>query len=109
MLWLIPVNAALARVTSLLTYATWKFPEMMSGLQQVRESGLDTGSFRDPAAAFTAAWTVDPARCHGNQPLLVLRLVRFWSIEERAPQAVASLPNGLCCAFSTTGSVLAAG
>ncbi|TNN01416.1 WD repeat and SOCS box-containing protein 1 [Takifugu flavidus] len=37
------------------------------------------------------------------------RLVRFWSIEERAPQAVAYLPNGLCCAFSTTGSVLAAG
>uniref|UniRef100_H3CHC2 WD repeat and SOCS box-containing protein 1 n=1 Tax=Tetraodon nigroviridis TaxID=99883 RepID=H3CHC2_TETNG len=37
------------------------------------------------------------------------RLVRFWSMEERAPQAVASLPNGLCCAFSTTGSVLAAG
>lgn len=44
-----------------------------------------------------------------TQTLLVLRLVRFWSIEERAPQAVASLPNGLCCAFSTTGSVLAAG
>lgn len=42
-------------------------------------------------------------------PLLLPRLVRFWSIEDRAPQAVASLPNGLCCAFSTTGSVLAAG
>lgn len=39
----------------------------------------------------------------------LLRLVRFWSIEERAPQAIASLSNGLCCAFSTEGSVLAAG
>lgn len=37
------------------------------------------------------------------------RLVRFWSIEERAPQAIASLSNGLCCAFSAEGSVLAAG
>uniref|UniRef100_A0A8C5EQ53 Uncharacterized protein n=1 Tax=Gouania willdenowi TaxID=441366 RepID=A0A8C5EQ53_GOUWI len=37
------------------------------------------------------------------------RLVRFWSIEERAPQAIASLANGLCCAFSAEGSVLAAG
>uniref|UniRef100_A0A1A8G9J5 WD repeat and SOCS box-containing protein 1 n=1 Tax=Nothobranchius korthausae TaxID=1143690 RepID=A0A1A8G9J5_9TELE len=37
------------------------------------------------------------------------RLVRFWSIEERAPQAIAPLSNGLCCAFSAEGSVLAAG
>ncbi|MEQ2173446.1 WD repeat and SOCS box-containing protein 1, partial [Goodea atripinnis] len=35
--------------------------------------------------------------------------VRFWSIEERAPQAIASLSNGLCCGFSPEGSVLAAG
>ena len=41
--------------------------------------------------------------------LSLLRLVRFWSIEERAPQAIAPLPNGLCCAFSTEGSVLSAG
>ncbi|KAI3353950.1 hypothetical protein L3Q82_005157 [Scortum barcoo] len=39
----------------------------------------------------------------------VARLVRFWSMEERAPQAVSSLSNGLCCAFSAEGSVLAAG
>ncbi|KAM8904653.1 WD repeat and SOCS box-containing protein 1 isoform 1-T1 [Spinachia spinachia] len=37
------------------------------------------------------------------------RLVRFWSIEERAPQAIGSLSSGLCCAFSAEGSVLAAG
>ncbi|KAJ0063852.1 hypothetical protein NL108_012546 [Boleophthalmus pectinirostris] len=37
------------------------------------------------------------------------RLVRFWSIEQRAPQAIAALPNGLCCAFSPEGGVLAAG
>ncbi|XP_060928445.1 WD repeat and SOCS box-containing protein 1 [Limanda limanda] len=37
------------------------------------------------------------------------RLVRFWSIEERAPQAIAPLTNGLCCAFSPEGSVLSAG
>lgn len=41
--------------------------------------------------------------------LSLLRLVRFWSIEERAPQAIASLSNGLSCAFSAEGSVLAAG
>ncbi|XP_071378305.1 WD repeat and SOCS box-containing protein 1 isoform X2 [Centroberyx affinis] len=46
---------------------------------------------------------------HKATILLELGLVRFWSIEERAPQAIASLPNGLCCAFSTEGSVLAAG
>lgn len=38
-----------------------------------------------------------------------VRLVRFWSLEDRAPQAIATLPNGLCCAFSPEGSVLAAG
>ncbi|CAL9684653.1 unnamed protein product [Knipowitschia caucasica] len=37
------------------------------------------------------------------------KLVRFWSIEQRAPQAIASLPNSLCCAFSPEGGVLAAG
>ncbi|XP_036392221.1 WD repeat and SOCS box-containing protein 1 [Megalops cyprinoides] len=37
------------------------------------------------------------------------RLVRWWSIEERSPQAIAPLANGLCCAFSADGSVLAAG
>ncbi|XP_034024507.1 WD repeat and SOCS box-containing protein 1 [Thalassophryne amazonica] len=37
------------------------------------------------------------------------RLVRFWSIEERAPEAIGPLNDGLCCAFSADGSVLAAG
>uniref|UniRef100_A0A3P9KLQ4 WD repeat and SOCS box containing 1 n=1 Tax=Oryzias latipes TaxID=8090 RepID=A0A3P9KLQ4_ORYLA len=37
------------------------------------------------------------------------RLIRFWSIEEKAPQAIAFLSNGLCCSFSTDGKVLAAG
>jgi WD repeat/SOCS box-containing protein 1 len=37
------------------------------------------------------------------------RLVRFWNIEDKAPQAISSLTNGLCCAFSTDGSVVAAG
>lgn len=37
------------------------------------------------------------------------RLVRFWSIDEKSPQAIGPLTNGLCCAFSTNGSVLAAG
>ncbi|XP_072312489.1 WD repeat and SOCS box-containing protein 1 [Eucyclogobius newberryi] len=37
------------------------------------------------------------------------RLVRFWSLEQRAPQTITSLSNGLCCAFSPEGGVLAAG
>ncbi|XP_074869387.1 WD repeat and SOCS box-containing protein 1 isoform X2 [Carettochelys insculpta] len=37
------------------------------------------------------------------------KMVRFWSIEEDYPVQVAPLSNGLCCAFSTDGSVLAAG
>ncbi|KAJ8280929.1 hypothetical protein GJAV_G00061140 [Gymnothorax javanicus] len=37
------------------------------------------------------------------------RLIRFWNIEEGSPQALAPLTNGLCCAFSPDGSVLAAG
>ncbi|XP_029373796.1 WD repeat and SOCS box-containing protein 1 isoform X2 [Echeneis naucrates] len=46
---------------------------------------------------------------HKGTILLELGLVRFWSIEERAPQAIAPLSNGLCCAFSAEGSVLSAG
>ncbi|KAG8122704.1 hypothetical protein E2320_018143 [Naja naja] len=37
------------------------------------------------------------------------KLVRFWRIDEDYPVQVAPLKNGLCCAFSTDGSVLAAG
>lgn len=36
-------------------------------------------------------------------------MVRFWRIDEDCPVQVAPLSNGLCCAFSTDGSVLAAG
>ncbi|XP_040857612.1 WD repeat and SOCS box-containing protein 1 isoform X3 [Ochotona curzoniae] len=37
------------------------------------------------------------------------KMVRFWRIDEDHPVQVAPLNNGLCCAFSTDGSVLAAG
>uniref|UniRef100_A0A2K6GNH6 WD repeat and SOCS box-containing protein 1 n=3 Tax=Propithecus coquereli TaxID=379532 RepID=A0A2K6GNH6_PROCO len=37
------------------------------------------------------------------------KMVRFWRIDEDYPIQVAPLSNGLCCAFSTDGSVLAAG
>uniref|UniRef100_A0A5F8H6T8 WD repeat and SOCS box-containing protein 1 n=1 Tax=Monodelphis domestica TaxID=13616 RepID=A0A5F8H6T8_MONDO len=37
------------------------------------------------------------------------KMVRFWRIDEDFPVQVATLSNGLCCAFSTDGSVLAAG
>lgn len=36
-------------------------------------------------------------------------LVRFWRIDKSYPVEVAPLSKGLCCAFSTDGSVLAAG
>jgi len=36
-------------------------------------------------------------------------MVRFWRIDEEYPVQVAPLNNGLCCTFSTDGSVLAAG
>ena len=37
------------------------------------------------------------------------KMVRFWRIDEDYPVQVAPLSNGLCCAFSTDGSVLAGG
>ncbi|OCT92371.1 WD repeat and SOCS box-containing protein 1 isoform X2 [Xenopus laevis] len=36
-------------------------------------------------------------------------LVRFWRIDKSYPVEVAPLNKGICCAFSTDGSVLAAG
>lgn len=39
----------------------------------------------------------------------LFRMVRFWRIDEEYPVQVAPLNNGLCCTFSTDGSVLAAG
>ncbi|XP_044141014.1 WD repeat and SOCS box-containing protein 1 [Bufo gargarizans] len=37
------------------------------------------------------------------------KLVRFWRIDQSHPVEAAPLNKGLCCAFSTDGSVLAAG
>ncbi|XP_069470712.1 WD repeat and SOCS box-containing protein 1 [Ambystoma mexicanum] len=37
------------------------------------------------------------------------QMLRFWRIDETRPVEVAPLSNGLCCAFSTDGSVVAAG
>ncbi|XP_053502350.1 WD repeat and SOCS box-containing protein 1 [Ictalurus furcatus] len=57
-------------------------------------------------------WVRSVAFCHDGRHIASItddRLVRFWSIDEKSPQAIASLTNGLCCAFSTDGSVLAAG
>uniref|UniRef100_A0A671KWJ3 WD repeat and SOCS box-containing protein 1 n=1 Tax=Sinocyclocheilus anshuiensis TaxID=1608454 RepID=A0A671KWJ3_9TELE len=57
-------------------------------------------------------WVRSVAFCHDGWHIASVtddRLVRFWSISEKSPQAVAPLTNGLCCAFSTDGSVLAAG
>jgi WD repeat/SOCS box-containing protein 1 len=36
-------------------------------------------------------------------------MMRFWRNDEDYPVQVALLSDGLCCAFSTGGSVLAAG
>ncbi|XP_028662929.1 WD repeat and SOCS box-containing protein 1 [Erpetoichthys calabaricus] len=57
-------------------------------------------------------WVRSVSFCHDGLHIASIcddRMVRFWSIDETSPQAVAPLSNGLCCAFSTDGSVLAAG
>ncbi|XP_041919278.1 WD repeat and SOCS box-containing protein 1 [Alosa alosa] len=57
-------------------------------------------------------WVRSVAFCHDGRHIATItddRLVRFWNIEEKSPQAIAPVANGLCCAFSTGGSVLAAG
>lgn len=57
-------------------------------------------------------WVRSVAFCHDGRHIASVtddRLMRFWSIGEKSPQAIAPLTNGLCCAFSTDGSVLAAG
>ncbi|KAI5932400.1 WD repeat and SOCS box-containing protein 1 [Manis javanica] len=46
---------------------------------------------------------------HTGDILMELGMVRFWRIGEDHPVQVAPLSNGLCCAISTNGSVLAAG
>ncbi|KAF5904376.1 WD repeat and SOCS box-containing protein 1, partial [Clarias magur] len=57
-------------------------------------------------------WVRSVAFCHDGRHIASItddRLVRFWSIDEKSPQAITSFTNGLCCAFSTDGGVLAAG
>ncbi|XP_023678972.1 WD repeat and SOCS box-containing protein 1 isoform X1 [Paramormyrops kingsleyae] len=57
-------------------------------------------------------WVRSVAFCHDGLHVASVtddRLVRFWNIAEASPQAISPLTNGLCCAFSTDGSVLAAG
>ncbi|XP_041733926.1 WD repeat and SOCS box-containing protein 1 [Coregonus clupeaformis] len=57
-------------------------------------------------------WVRSVAFCHDGRHIASItddRMVRFWTIDEKSPQAIAPLSNGLCCAFSTDGSVLAAG
>lgn len=57
-------------------------------------------------------WVRSVAFCHDGRHIASVtddRLVRFWRIDEKSPQAIAPLTNGICCAFSTDGSVLAAG
>uniref|UniRef100_A0A8C8H7B6 WD repeat and SOCS box-containing protein 1 n=1 Tax=Oncorhynchus tshawytscha TaxID=74940 RepID=A0A8C8H7B6_ONCTS len=57
-------------------------------------------------------WVRSVAFCHDGRHIASItddRMVRFWTIDETSPQAIAPLTNGLCCAFSTDGSFLAAG
>ncbi|CAB1348091.1 unnamed protein product [Coregonus sp. 'balchen'] len=57
-------------------------------------------------------WVRSVAFCHDGRHIASItddRMVRFWTIDEKSPQAIAPLTNGLCCAFSTDGSFLAAG
>ncbi|KAK1786033.1 hypothetical protein P4O66_017757 [Electrophorus voltai] len=57
-------------------------------------------------------WVRSVAFCHDGRHIASItddRLVRFWRIDEKSPQAIGALTNGLCCAFSTDGSILAAG
>ncbi|XP_070983579.1 WD repeat and SOCS box-containing protein 1-like [Oncorhynchus clarkii lewisi] len=57
-------------------------------------------------------WVRSVAFCHDGRHIASItddRMVRFWTIDEKSPKAIAPLINGLCCAFSIDGSVLAAG
>lgn len=57
-------------------------------------------------------WVRSVSFCHDGQSIASIaddRIIRFWNIEQKSPQAIAPLSNGLCCAFSIDGSVLAAG
>ncbi|XP_041097315.1 WD repeat and SOCS box-containing protein 1 [Polyodon spathula] len=57
-------------------------------------------------------WVRSVSFCHDGQSIASVaddRMVRFWNIEQKSPQAIAPLSNGLCCAFSIDGRTLAAG
>ncbi|XP_036310179.1 WD repeat and SOCS box-containing protein 1 isoform X2 [Pipistrellus kuhlii] len=64
------------------------------------------GALLATASYDTRVYVWDP---HTGDILMEFGMVRFWRIDEDYPVQVAPLSNGLCCAFSTDGSVLAAG
>ncbi|XP_044528744.1 WD repeat and SOCS box-containing protein 1 isoform X3 [Gracilinanus agilis] len=64
------------------------------------------GALLATASHDTRVYVWDP---HTGSILMEFGIVRFWRIDEDFPVQVATLSNGLCCAFSTDGSVLAAG
>ncbi|XP_074016534.1 WD repeat and SOCS box-containing protein 1 isoform X2 [Numenius arquata] len=64
------------------------------------------GALLATASYDTRVYVWDP---HLGVILMEFGMVRFWRIDEEYPVQVAPLNNGLCCTFSTDGSVLAAG
>ncbi|XP_048412753.2 WD repeat and SOCS box-containing protein 1 isoform X1 [Stegostoma tigrinum] len=57
-------------------------------------------------------WVKSVAFCHDGLHIASVaddKMVRFWRIDKDCPAEVAPLSNGLCCAFSPDGSVLATG
>ncbi|KAJ1185404.1 hypothetical protein NDU88_002197 [Pleurodeles waltl] len=57
-------------------------------------------------------WVKSVSFCHDGTHIASLaddQILRFWRIDEAHPVEVAPVSKGLCCAFSTDGSVLAAG
>ncbi|XP_062362999.1 WD repeat and SOCS box-containing protein 1 isoform X2 [Cinclus cinclus] len=64
------------------------------------------GALLATASYDTRVYVWDP---HTGVILREFGMVRFWRIDEEYPVQVAPLNNGLCCTFSTDGSVLAAG
>ncbi|XP_036762211.1 WD repeat and SOCS box-containing protein 1 isoform X2 [Manis pentadactyla] len=64
------------------------------------------GALLATASYDTRVYIWDP---HTGDILMEFGMVRFWRIDEDYPVQVAPLSSGLCCAFSTDGSVLAAG
>ncbi|XP_029467816.1 WD repeat and SOCS box-containing protein 1 [Rhinatrema bivittatum] len=64
------------------------------------------------AGGANGTWVRSVAFSHDGVHIASLaddNFMRFWRIDKNHPVEVASLNKGLCCAFSTDGSVLAAG